>query len=179
MTPNERDARLQALEAVGQRMEANVACCLVAPPPDLAAFPMAGPGSTYDPGDAFGWHLPNGLVLFLWATPPYPPLTSTAEMRNPLSGFIGVPGGYHADVGRAVTGSARPFEGLPLSWAGACGSPLPFRWVGPPPEGQSWFIFVGAQGDLDDLFHRAHEFASGYAGARHAEHAAAPDPGRT
>lgn len=169
MTPNERDARLRALEAVGRRMRANVACQLAAPPPDVAAFPLAGPGSTYDPGDAFGWHLPNGLVLFLWATPPYPPPADVAAMRNPLGGFIGVPGGYHADAGRAVTGPAGPFEGLPLVWAGACGSPLPFRWVGPPPDGQSWFLFVGAQGDLDELFHRAHAFAAGYAGARPVE----------
>jgi hypothetical protein len=152
MTPSERDVRLQALVAVGQRMQANVGCRLAAPPPDLANFPMAGPGSTYDPGDAFGWHLPNGLMLFLWATPPYPPLTDVADMRNPLSGFIGVPGGYEEGVGRAVP--APPGEGplgeLPLAWGGMCGSPLPFRWVGPRPDGQSWFMFVGAQSDLND-----------------------------
>jgi len=172
MTPNERDALLQALEAIGRRMRANVACRLVAPPPDLAAAPMAGPGSTYDPGGAFGWHLPNGLVLFLWATPPYPPLTDVAAMQNPLGGFIGVPEGYDEDVGRAVAMN-RPFEGLLLVWSGAWGSPLPFRWVGPRPDGQSWFMFVGAQGDLDELFRRARAFAVAYTGARHAEPAAA------
>jgi hypothetical protein len=179
MTPNERDARLQALEAVGRRMQANVVCRLVAPPPDLATFPMAGPGSTYDPGDAFGWRLPNGLVLFLWATPPYPPLTSTAEMRNPLSGFIGVPGGYDEGIGRAVPAppGEGPLGGLPLVWGWAWGSPLPFRCVGPvPPAGQAWFIFVGGQNDLDELFRRAHAFASGYTGLRQAEPGAAPGP---
>jgi hypothetical protein len=160
------------------RRKANLDFRLVAPPPDVSGFPMAAPGSTYDPGDAFGWHLPNGLALFLWATPPYPPVTDPAALQNPLGGFIGVPEGYHAEVGQAVA-TNRPFAGLPVTWAGAFGSPLPFRWAGPRPDGQSWFIFVGAQGDLDELFHRAHEFASGFAGARHAEPAAAPDPGRT
>jgi hypothetical protein len=161
------------------RRQANLDFRLVAPPPDLVGFPVAAPPFVYDPGDAFGWRLPNGLVLFLWAAPPYPPLTDVTAMHNPLSGFIGAPGGYHADVGRAVAGSAGPFAGLPLSWGGCWGSPLPFRWVGPRPEGQSWFMFFGAQGDLDELFRRAHVFASGYAGARDAEPAAPPDPGHT
>jgi hypothetical protein len=159
------------------RRQANLDFRLVAPPPDLVGVQVAAPPFVYDPGDAFGWRLPNGLVLFLWAAPPFPPLTDGAALQNPLGGFIGMPEGYHEDVGRAVA-THRPFAGLPLVWGGACGSPLLFRWVGPRPDGQSWFIFHGAQRDLDELFRRAHAFASGYTGTTDAESHTAPDPGR-
>src|SRR5262249_37901746 len=159
------------------RRQANLDFRLIAPPPDLVGFQVAAPPFIYDPGDAFGWRLPNGLVLFLWATPPYPPLTDVEALQNPLGGFIGMPEGYHEDVGRAVA-TSRPFAGLPVVWAGMCGSPLLFRWVGPRPDGQSWFMFNGAQDDLDELFRRAYASASGSTGARHAEPSAAADPAR-
>jgi hypothetical protein len=177
MTPDERNAHLLELEAVGRRMSADTVSRLVAPPPDITGLPVADPGSTYDPGEALGWHLANGLVLFLWATPPYPPLADAADMRNPLNGFIGVPGGYHEDVGKVVAAppGKGPLGSLPLLWASAWGSPLPFRWVGPRPDGQAWFMFAGAQGDLDELFRRAHVFAAEYPGGA-GEPSAAPNP---
>lgn len=150
------------------RRRADLDFPLVAPPPDLVGVRLAAPPFAYDPGDAFGWRLPNGLMLFLWAAPPFPPLAGAAALQNPLGGFIGMPDGYHAGIGQAVAAS-QPFAGLPVVWSGMCGSPLLFRWVGPRPGGQSWFMFTGAQGDLDELFRRARAFASGYSGARHAE----------
>jgi hypothetical protein len=158
------------------RRRASLDFVLVGPPPDLVGVQVAAPPFVYDPGDALGWRLPNGLVLFLWATPPFPPLTDVAALQNPLGGFIGLPKGYHADVGRAVAEN-RPFAGLPVVWGGASGSPLLFRWVGPRPDGESWFMFAGAQADLDELFRRARSFASGYDDARHAKPVVAPDRG--
>jgi hypothetical protein len=78
---------------------------------------MAGPGSTYDPGEALGWHLPNGLVLFLWATPR---LIGAADMRNPR--YLGLLSNA-ANSGRFR--SARRSESVaallcPYPWARAC-----------------------------------------------------------
>jgi hypothetical protein len=138
MTPEERDERMRVLEAIHRRMTAKAGCRLVAPPPDILNPRIAVPG--LDRGHAYGWHLPDGLVLFLRSVHPGQLAEGRFELRNSLRGFIGAPEGYEDGIGQALKAPQGEglLGGLPVLWEFAWGAALPLVWVGPtPPEAES------------------------------------------